>query len=133
MFFLKLFFRLAHPELSCQIFNFIFFNLFQKLYVFIFLLKLCVRIIAVIFIYSLCVFVFCYPKFPPHETYCLFSDTNLLDIITSCILTMFLKQYRFPAFLLESCCLLTHRRCFKAFIHWMLFLCKYFKKNILNR
>lgn len=50
-----------------------------------------------------------------------------------CILTMSLKQYRFPAFLLESCCLPTHRCCLKAFIHWMHFFCANIcKKNILN-
>lgn len=69
----------------------------------------------------MCVFVFCYPKIPP--------DWDVLSLFRQkpagyhalCILTMFLKQYSFPAFLLESCCLLTHRCCLKAFIHWMHF------------
>lgn len=80
-------------------------------------------------------FVFCYPKFPP--------DWDVLSLFRQkpagyhalCILTVFLKQYWFPAFLHESCCLLTHRCCLKAFIHWMHFffyvqiMCK---ENISN-
>lgn len=43
------------------------------------------------------------------------------------------KTVQIPAFLLESCCLLTHWCCLKSFIHWMHFFCANIcEKNILN-
>lgn len=81
----------------------------------------------------MCVFVFLLSKIPSRWDILSLFRHKPAGYHALRILTMFLKQYRFPAFLLESCCLMTHRCCLKAFIHWMHFFCANIcKKNILN-